>query len=134
MKLPPDVQFEEDLSLFVWKPRGVIDEAGVRTIIAFLEAKEAASEKPFDRYVEIAPTTAFDLEFKFVFDASLMRRLSYSERAPVKAAILVSDVNNAHYAKMHALITKGSPLKIRVFEDRSEAALWLGVPAQRLEN
>ncbi len=121
------------MSLFIWKPRGIINEGAVRAIIAFLEEKEAASEKPFDRYVDIAAATAIDLEFQFVFDASLVRRLSYSARAPVKAAVLVYDMNNAHYIKMHALLTQGSPLKIRLFENRLEAAEWLGVSEQLLE-
>jgi hypothetical protein len=37
-----------------------------------------------------------------------------------------------HYARMHALLTQGSPLNVRVFQDREEAAQWLGVPLERL--
>jgi hypothetical protein len=37
-----------------------------------------------------------------------------------------------HYGKVHALLTQGSPIKVRVFQDRKEAARWLGVPIELL--
>jgi hypothetical protein len=37
-----------------------------------------------------------------------------------------------HYGKMHAVLTQGSPIKVRVFQDRNEVAQWLGVPVERL--
>jgi len=33
---------------------------------------------------------------------------------------------------LHALLTQGSPIDVRVFKDRKEAADWLGVPLERL--
>jgi len=33
---------------------------------------------------------------------------------------------------VHALLTQGSPIKVRVFQDRKEAAQWLGVPIDLL--
>jgi len=35
-------------------------------------------------------------------------------------------------ARMHAVLTQGSPIKVRVFQDRKEAAQWLGVPLELL--
>jgi hypothetical protein len=37
-----------------------------------------------------------------------------------------------HYARLHALLTQGSPINVRVFKDRQEAADWLNVPIERL--
>jgi hypothetical protein len=37
-----------------------------------------------------------------------------------------------HYARLHALLTQGSPIHVRIFNDRKEAADWLGVPLERL--
>jgi hypothetical protein len=34
MKLPPDVQFYEDIRLLVWKPHGVLNEAALKHIFA----------------------------------------------------------------------------------------------------
>jgi hypothetical protein len=37
-----------------------------------------------------------------------------------------------HYAKLHALLTQGSPIHVRIFKERQEAAQWLGVPIELL--
>jgi hypothetical protein len=37
-----------------------------------------------------------------------------------------------HYARLHALLTQGSPIHVRTFKDRKEAADWLAVPLERL--
>jgi hypothetical protein len=41
--------------------------------------------------------------------------------------MLATDATLIHYAKVHALLTQGSPINVRVFQDRKEAAQWLGV-------
>jgi len=38
----------------------------------------------------------------------------------------------ADYGRLHASVTQGSPINVRVFQDRKEAAQWLGVPLERL--
>jgi hypothetical protein len=37
-----------------------------------------------------------------------------------------------HYGRLHGLLTQGSPINVRIFQDRKEAAEWLGVPLERL--
>ena len=39
--LPADVQFHEDVRLFVWKPRGVLDEAPLNNVLGCMEDLEA---------------------------------------------------------------------------------------------
>jgi hypothetical protein len=51
---------------------------------------------------------------------------------PVKSAILATDSTIVHYAKLHAVLTQGSPINVRIFKDRKEAAKWLKVPIDRL--
>jgi hypothetical protein len=36
----------------------------------------------------------------------------------------------AHYGKLHEMLTHGSSIKVRIFEQREAAALWLGVPVE----
>jgi hypothetical protein len=50
----------------------------------------------------------------------------------VKSAILAADATMIHYARLHALLTQGSPIHVRIFNDRKEAADWLAVPIERL--
>jgi hypothetical protein len=37
-----------------------------------------------------------------------------------------------HYAQLHALMTRDSPIHVQVFHEREAAAQWLGVPVNRL--
>ncbi|HEV2840369.1 MAG TPA: hypothetical protein VGW39_03510 [Chthoniobacterales bacterium] len=133
MKLPPNVTFDEELGLCVWQPRLILNEAVVNKVIAFLGAKEAMSDKPFNRFSDSTRVDAVDLNFRYVFHVALFRRLSYAGRPPVKSAILVRSEALARYSRMHALLTQGSPLKVKIFEERAAAAKWLGVPLDSIE-
>jgi hypothetical protein len=73
-----------------------------------------------------------ELNFQYIIQVSLHRRLSYAGRPPVKSAILATDSTLVHYGKVHALLTQGSPITVRVFQDRKDVAQWLGVPLERL--
>ena len=132
MKLPPDVEFHEDIRLLVYRPRGVIDEAAVKRIVSVLEDLEAKLQKPFNRFSDTLAADEVELNFKYVIQVSLCRRLSYAGHPPVKSAILATDSTLVHYARLHAVLTQGSPINVRVFQDRKEAAEWLHVPVERL--
>jgi len=132
MKLPPEIEFHEDLRLLVYRPQGVIDEPAVKKIVSVLEELEARLQKPFDRFSDTLQADEVELNFKYVIQVSLCRRLSYAGHPPVKSAILATDSTMIHYARLHAVLTQGSPINVRVFQDRKEAADWLGVPVERL--
>ena len=132
MKLPPELEFYEDIHLLVYKPRGVIDEAAVKKIVSVLEDLEARLQEPFNRFSDTLAADEVELNFKYVIQVSLCRRLSYAGHPPVKSAILATDSTMIHYARLHALLTQGSPINVRIFHDRNEAAEWLNVPIERL--
>ena len=133
MKLPPDVEFHEDVRLLIYRPHGVIDEAAIKEIVAVLEELEARLQQPFNRYSDTLGADEVELNFKYVIQVSLCRRLSYAGHPPVKSAILATDSTMIHYARLHALLTQGSPINVRIFQDRQQAAQWLGVPLERLK-
>jgi hypothetical protein len=133
MKFPPDIEFHEDIRLLIYRPRGVIDEAAVKRIVSVLEDLEEKSQKPFNRFSDTLEADEVELNFKYVIQVSLCRRLSYAGHPPVKSAILATDATMIHYARLHALLTQGSPINVRVFKDRQGAADWLGLPIERLE-
>jgi hypothetical protein len=133
MKPPPDIEFQEDIRLLIYRPRGVIDEAAIKEIVSVLEDLEAKLQKPFNRFSDTLGADEVELNFKYVIQVSLCRRLAYSGHPPVKSAILATDSTMIHYARLHALLTQGSPINVRVFKDRQEAAGWLGVSIGRLE-
>ena len=132
MKLAPDVEFHEDIRLLVYRPCGAIDEPAVKKIIAVLEDLEARLQDPFNRFADTLGADEVELNFKYVIQVSLCRRLAYAGHPPVKSAILATDSTMIHYGRLHALLTQGSPINVRIFQDREEAAQWLGVPIERL--
>src|SRR4029077_1638342 len=93
---------------------------------------EAARKEPFNRFLDTTQTYAVDLNFRYVFHISLYQRLSYAGRPPVRSAILATDATADHYGRLHRLLTQGSPIKVRVFQERKDTAKWLGVPVERL--
>src|SRR5438477_1584865 len=132
MNFPPDVEFHEDIRLLIYRPRGVIDEAAVKRVVAVLEDLEAKLQKPFNRFFDTLAADEVELNFKYVIQVSLCRRLAYAGHPPVKSAILARDSTMIHYARLHALLTQGSPINVHVFRDRSEAAEWLNVQIERM--
>lgn len=133
MAPPPRVEFNEKLDLLLWRPQGILDESVVNKLITYIGDKESKSGRPFNRFSDTLKIDAFDLNFRYVFHVCLFRRLSYMGRPPVKSAILVPSVAHAHYLKLHAIVTQGSPLQVELFEEREEAANWLGLPVECLE-
>ena len=132
MKLPAHVLYRKDLSLMLWKPHGILDEALVNEVVAFIDAAEDKASKPFNRFADLSALDAVDLNFKFVFHIALHRRLAYAPHLPVKSAFYVTSPTTAHYAKLHAMLTDYSPLDVALFTDRAAAAKWLGVPVEAL--
>ena len=132
IKLPLDVEFYEDIRLIVWRPRGLVDKSAVNRVISVLGELETALKEPFNRFSDTVAADTVDLNFEYIIHVSLYRRSFYGKRPPIKSAILATDATLIHYAKVHALLTQGSPINVRVFQNRKEAAQWLGVPIATL--
>jgi hypothetical protein len=132
MNLPADVEFYEDIRLIVWRPRGLLNKAALNKIITVLGELETAFREPFNRFSDTVAADAVDLNFEYIISVSLYRRRFYGKRPPIKSAILATDSTLIHYGKVHALLTQGSPINVRVFQDRKEVAKWLGVPIDLL--
>jgi hypothetical protein len=132
MMLSPEIEFHEDARLFVWRPRGLLNETSVNKVISVLADFETKLKEPFNRFSDTLETTQVELNYRYVIQVSLYRVLSYGDRLPVKSAILATNSTIVHYCQLHAIITKDSPINVRVFQERADAAKWLGVPIERL--
>jgi hypothetical protein len=132
LKVPARVLFRKNLSLILWNPRGILDEATVNEIVAFIEAVERRNKQPLNRFADLSALDAVDLNFEFVFYVALGRRLSMKNKPAVKAAFYVTSPATTHYAKLHAMLTDYSPLDVSLFTDRAAAAKWLSVPDEAL--
>ena len=133
LPLPPDVEFREDFSLLIHRPRGVLNKAAINKMISVIGELEFTLKKPFNRFLDTVTTDAVDLNLEYVRRVSLYRRRVYGNRPAVKTAILATDSTMANYGRLHASLTEGSPINVLVFQDRKEAAQWLGVPVELLE-
>ena len=132
IQLLPYVEFHEDIHLFVYRPTGLMSEESVNKIVSVIEDLEAKVQEPFNRFFDTLGHDDVELNFRNVIQISLHRRLSYAGRPPIRSAILATDSTIIHYAKLHAVLTQGSPINVRIFKDRDKAAQWLGVPAELL--
>ena len=132
MKLPPELEFHQDIRLLIYRPRGLIDEAAISKVVCAIEDLEAATQEPFNRFSDTSEARNVELNFKYVIHVSLHRRLAHAGRAPVKSAILATEPTLVHYARLLVLLTEGSSIKVRVFREREDAAQWLGVPLELL--
>ena len=132
IKLPSNVEFHDDIGLLVYRPRGLINRTAVNKIVTLIGELENTLKEPFNRFSDTIAADAVDLNYEYVIRVSLYRRQVYSKRPPIKSAIFATDSTLIHYGKVHALLTQGSPIKARVFQDRQEAAAWLGVPLELL--
>jgi hypothetical protein len=132
LPLPPDVEFHEDIGLLVYRPRGSLDRAAVNKIISVIGELEFTLKKPFNRFLDTAAADVVDLNLEYVRGVSLYRRRFYGNRPPIKTAILATDSTVAEYGHLHASLTQDSPIEVRIFQNRKEAAQWLGVPLELL--
>jgi hypothetical protein len=132
MKLSAHIEFREDVRLLIYRPKGLINEAEINRVIGVIEGVEAASQQPFNRFSDTSETHEVELNFQYVIQASLHRRLAHAGRVPVKSAILATDQTIVHYSRLLILLTQGSSIKVQVFQDCEQAAQWLGVPVELL--
>jgi hypothetical protein len=132
MELPADVEFNEEFRLLIYRPHGILNEQSLNKIVTVIEDLEAKLQKPFNRFFDTLGHDEIELNFRYIIQISLHRVLSYGDRPPVKSAILATETTMIHYCQLHAIITEDSPITVRIFQDREEAAKWLRVPLQRL--
>ena len=132
MTLPADIEFHEDIHLFIYRPSGLMDQASVSRAVTVLADHEAKLKEPFNRFSDTSAIDRVELNYQYVIQVSLYRVLTHADRPPVKSAILATDSTIGHYFQLHAIITEDSPINVRIFRQRQDAAKWLGVPLERL--
>lgn len=132
MIVTPDIEFHEDIRLFIYRPRSFSDKASVDRAVNALADLETKLKEPFNRFSDASAVDRVELNYRYVIQVSLYRVLSYADRAPVKSAMLASDSAIDHYFHLHAIITKDTPINVRIFQQREDVAKWLGVSLDRL--
>jgi hypothetical protein len=132
LKLPTDAIFHHDLSLIVFRPRGVLSEARIRKLVKMLDDAENEAAKPFNRFTDLSQLFAVDVDITSVLRISLHRKMTYEKRAPVKSAFYVTTDAVIRVAEIHGLVTESSFLQVKMFDTVGKAARWLRVPKAML--
>ena len=110
----------------------MLNEQSVEKIVGIIGELESKLKEPFNRFLDTCGHDEVELNYQYVIQISLHRILSYGDRLPVKSAILATDSTIIHYCQLHAIITEDSPINVRIFQQREDAAQWLSVPIERL--
>ena len=132
MNLPDDVEFYEDIRLIVWRPRGLVNKSAVNKIITVIGELETTAKEPFNRFSDTVAADAVDLNFEYIIQVSLYRR-AFTVNVRRSNRRFSPRIHLIHYGKVHALLTQGSPINVRVFQERKEAAQWSGVTSRNTE-
>ncbi len=132
LPLPPDLEFHEEVCLLIHRPRGVLNKAAINKLISVIGELEFTLKKPFNRFLDVVAADSVHLNLEYIRRVSVYRRRFYGNRPAIKTAILATDSTVADYGRLHASLTQDSPINVRVFENRKEAAQWLGVPLELL--
>jgi hypothetical protein len=132
MALPPDIEFHEDIRLLIYRPCGVLNEKSVDKIVGIIGELETKLQEPLHRFFDTLGHDEVELNYRYVIQVSLHRVLSYGDRPPIKSAILATDSTIVHYCQLHAIITEDTPINVRIFREREDAAKWLGASIERL--
>jgi hypothetical protein len=132
MKPPPDVIFHRAERLMVWIPQGVMDAQRIEQLINALAHEEALAQTYFHRFSDFSFVDRINLDFDYVFNAALLRRLTHTSGPKVKSALVVKSLEAMHYSKLYATLTEHSSLQVRLFKNREAAASWLGFPVALL--
>jgi hypothetical protein len=131
MIFPFGVQFHAEHRLVVWRPRGLLDQNVIDDVVATVNQLEMELHEPFNRFSDTAGIEQVDLNYEYVISVALYRRAAYAHRPPIKSAILATHPKFIHYAQLHALLTRDSPIDVRIFpDDRPAVAQWLDAPLE----
>jgi hypothetical protein len=128
----PDTRWHPDLRLMTWHPRGVLDDDLADRVMAFIESEERIAEAPFNRYTDFSGLTGIRLTFGHAFQLAERRKVSSVGCGPVKSAIFCDWIVGFGMARLYAALMRGSPIDLRAFRTREEAAEWLEVPMAAL--
>jgi hypothetical protein len=129
----PQIVFDAEYRLAVYRPRGPLDAALAARLLDFLLAMEDADPEPFNRLLDLAAVTQVRLSGTEMFRVSLTRRAATARRRPFRTAILAPTLVAYGMGRMYELLMEESAIRVEVFRDAGGAADWLVVPRSVVE-
>lgn len=115
------------------RPEGVFDVSTLRRIAKGLQEIERKRPDLSRRLSDVSAVT--ELRFEFTDFADYAKQRSYpAGDFQCRTAFYVTDNVKYGYARMCQTLIEGPRQEIRIFRDVDEAARWLGVSLESLEN
>jgi hypothetical protein len=132
MPRPADLRRYAAHNLVAWQPQGVLDDQLLDEIGEWLCQIEKVSV-PFNRFVDFSRLTSVAVRTKHIFAFARKRAEQYAGGPPVKSALFSEYWVSFGIALMYENLMKETPIDVHAFLDRTNAAVWLGVPAEILK-
>jgi hypothetical protein len=130
LKQFPDVRFEPEARIFVWHPRGVLDDVLADAVIGLVESEAFLEAGALLCYTEFDALTEIRLQLGHIFKIAEIR---HGAPAPVMSAFVAGSIIGFGIARMYEELMKDAAVRVRAFRERAAAAAWLGVPVELLE-
>ena len=128
---PPRLRYYAAHRLAAWQPIGTLDDKLLDHIMDWLLIVEKVA-LPLKRFVDLSRLTTISLQAAHVFKFSRKRIATYSARRPVRSAVFCETEVGFSIARLYETLMEESPIKVRAFRERADAARWLKVPANIL--
>jgi hypothetical protein len=87
----------------------------------------------FQRFIDFGRLTQVAVRTDHVFQFARKRAGQLAGLARVKSALLSEDWVGFGIARLYEELMAETPIDVRAFRDRAQAAVWLGVPAEILK-
>lgn len=117
--------------LVTWQPQGVLDDALLNQIAAWLVAveKEMISGR---RFVDLSQLSSVAIRTRHLFEFAQKRAQEFTGTMPVRSALFSDDWVGFGIAQLYESLMKNTRIEVRAFQKRDEAAKWLDLPAEIL--
>jgi hypothetical protein len=117
--------------LVTWQPQGVLDDALLNQIAAWLVAveKEMISRR---RFVDLSQLSSLAIRTRHLFEFARKRAEDFTGTMSVRSALFSDDWVGFGIAQLYESLMKNTRIEVRAFQKRDEAAKWLDLPAEIL--
>ena len=128
----PELQYYPAHNLVAWRPKGILDDDLLDEIGEWLAAVESDSSH-FKRFVDFTLLTRVEVRSRHVFAFAQRRAVQVADLAPVNSALFSDEWIAFGIAGLYEELMADTPINVRAFQDRAQAAAWLGVPVDILQ-
>lgn len=123
---PPGLRLYDDYNLMAWQPRGVLDDEMLDQIAEWVTAIERVFMS-FNRFIDLSELTSIAIRNRHVFEFAKKRAAQFVGH-PVRAGLFSDGWVGFGIALLYESLMENTPIQARAFQDRGQAAEWLGVP------